>query len=184
MLEELLVKIAKTFSNKNIPYMIIGGQAVLIYGEPRLTRDIDITLGVNTDKLDVILECVKSIGLKPLPEDGNKFVEETLVLPCLDKKTEFRIDFIFSYSLYEQEAIKRVKLVKIYETDVAFASPEDVIIHKIFAKRPRDLEDVKNIMNKMKEIDVSYIKKWLKEFDLLELNEHYLETFDGICKEI
>ena len=29
--------------------MIIGGQAVLLYGEPRLTRDIDITLGVNAN---------------------------------------------------------------------------------------------------------------------------------------
>jgi len=25
--------------------MVIGGQAVLLYGEPRLTKDIDITLG-------------------------------------------------------------------------------------------------------------------------------------------
>lgn len=27
--------------------MIIGGQAVMVYGEPRLTKDIDITLGVD-----------------------------------------------------------------------------------------------------------------------------------------
>jgi len=31
--------------------MIIGGQVVLLYGEPRLTRDIDITPGVNIDEL-------------------------------------------------------------------------------------------------------------------------------------
>ena len=31
--------------------MLIGGQAVLLYGEPRLTRDIDITLGVDVDKI-------------------------------------------------------------------------------------------------------------------------------------
>ncbi|GAH87084.1 unnamed protein product, partial [marine sediment metagenome] len=30
--------------------MIIGGQAVLLYGEPRLTRDIDVTLGDDIDK--------------------------------------------------------------------------------------------------------------------------------------
>ncbi|MCX7699063.1 MAG: nucleotidyltransferase [Candidatus Goldbacteria bacterium] len=28
---------------------------------------------------------------------------------------------------------------------VSFASPEDLIIHKIFAGRPRDIEDIKNI---------------------------------------
>lgn len=32
--------------------MIIGGQAVLLYGEPRLTRYIDITLGIDTEYID------------------------------------------------------------------------------------------------------------------------------------
>jgi hypothetical protein len=35
---------AAGLNEQNIPYMIIGGQAVLLYGKPRLTRDIDITL--------------------------------------------------------------------------------------------------------------------------------------------
>lgn len=45
MLKELLKKIASELATEKIPYMIIGGQALLIYGEPRLTKDIDITLG-------------------------------------------------------------------------------------------------------------------------------------------
>jgi len=36
MFEELLVKIATALDEKNIPYMIIGGQAVLLYGEPEI----------------------------------------------------------------------------------------------------------------------------------------------------
>ncbi len=28
--------------------MVFGGQAVLMYGEPRFTQDIDITLGIDT----------------------------------------------------------------------------------------------------------------------------------------
>jgi len=44
--KELITKIGDALNSKSIPYMIIGGQAVLIYGEPRLTRDIDITLGI------------------------------------------------------------------------------------------------------------------------------------------
>ena len=51
MLESLLEKTAAALENAAIPYMIIGGQAVLVYGEPRLTKDIDITLGVGLDRL-------------------------------------------------------------------------------------------------------------------------------------
>ena len=39
--------------------MIIGGQAVLIYGEPRITRDIVITLGLNVDRLSDISEVIE-----------------------------------------------------------------------------------------------------------------------------
>ena len=51
MIEKLIKKIARHLDKDKIPYMIIGGQAVLLYGTPRLTRDIDITLGIDTDKL-------------------------------------------------------------------------------------------------------------------------------------
>ncbi len=43
MFEHLLAKIATALNKAEIPYMVIGGQAVLLYGEPRLTKGIDIT---------------------------------------------------------------------------------------------------------------------------------------------
>jgi hypothetical protein len=76
------------------------GQAVLLYGEPRLTRDIVITLGVDTDHLDRLLSAVQDLSLKPLPEDIQTFVKETMVLPALDEHTGIRVDFIFSYTPY------------------------------------------------------------------------------------
>ena len=45
MFESLIVKIAEELKKADLSYMIIGGQAVLLYGTPRLTKDIDITLG-------------------------------------------------------------------------------------------------------------------------------------------
>ena len=42
MFETLLKKIGEGCEARHIPYMITGGQAVLIYGEPRLTKDIDV----------------------------------------------------------------------------------------------------------------------------------------------
>jgi hypothetical protein len=51
MLELLLERIGRSLRATGIPYMIIGGQAVLLYDEPRLTKDIDITLGAGLDRL-------------------------------------------------------------------------------------------------------------------------------------
>ncbi|MGD2150211.1 MAG: nucleotidyl transferase AbiEii/AbiGii toxin family protein [Desulfobacterales bacterium] len=182
MFEKLLSKIGLCLDKYNLPYMIIGGQAVLLYGEPRLTRDIDITLGVNIDYLDRLLSAVRELSLKPLPQDIESFVGETMVLPTLDEHTGIRVDFIFSYTPFETNAIKRSKTVMILGQNVAFAAPEDLIIHKIFAGRPRDFEDVRVILIKNPDLDISYIRKWLKTFNESSGTNEFLNNFEKIIK--
>jgi hypothetical protein len=59
---------------------------------------------------------------------------------------------------------------------------EDLIIHKIFAGRPRDLEDVRTLLLKNPGIDVPYINLWLNEFDAAVEEKRFLETFEGILR--
>ncbi len=51
MFQNLLARLGRALERARIPYMVIGGQAVLLHGEPRLTRDIDVTLGVDSGAL-------------------------------------------------------------------------------------------------------------------------------------
>ena len=184
MFEEILARIGANLSKSNLPYMIIGGQAVLLYGEPRLTRDVDVTLGVNIDRLHDLLTVVKELSLNPIPNDVESFVKQTMVLPTLDEPTGVRVDFIFSSTPYETDAIKRARKITIMDQEVCFASPEDLIIHKIFAGRPRDLEDVWSVILKNPGIDTQYIKNWLKEFDASFEKKDFLKTFEGILNEL
>lgn len=157
---------------------------MLLYGEPRLTRDIDITLGVDINGLGRLLNAIQELSLKPLPADIDGFVRETMVLPTLDENTGIRVDFIFSYTPYETNAIKRANTVAILGQKLAFASPEDLVIHKIFAGRPRDLEDVRIILIKNPDIDNLYIRKWLKEFDESSDTKEFLKNFEEILKAV
>jgi len=182
MFEEILSRIGASLKNHSIPYMIIGGQAVLLYGEPRLTRDIDITLGITIDRLNELLSVVQELNLKPLPENIESFVRQSMVLPALDETTGIRVDFIFSFTPYETEAIQRAKKVTIMGQEVCFASVEDLIIHKIFAGRPRDIEDVRIILIKNPEIDMKYIRDWLKKFDAISDEKKFLNTFEETVK--
>jgi predicted nucleotidyltransferase len=182
MFEKILSKIGAVLKKHNIPYMIIGGQAVLLYGEPRLTRDIDITLGVNTEYVDELLKVIRELSLKPIPENIKLFVQQTMVLPALEETTGIRVDFIFSFTTYEIEAIKRARKITIMGQEVCFASPEDVIVHKIFAGRPRDIEDVRSIILKNLDIDTQYIRRWLKKFDKSSDKKDFLKTFEEVLK--
>jgi len=101
----------------------------------------------------------------------------------LTKKTKIRIDFIFSFSNYEKEALKRVKKIKVDDVKVNYASIEDLVIHKIIAGRERELEDVKSIFLKNKKINENYILKWLSEFESV-LQENLIERFKKVKKEV
>jgi hypothetical protein len=181
--ESLLKKIALQLKKASIPYMVIGGQAVLLYGEPRLTRDIDITMGMSVDGLGKVKKIIPIIGLKSLVEKEEKFVERNMVLPTIDKKTGIRVDFIFSFSPYGRQAIERAKSIRLARSLVRFASLEDVVIHKLIAGRARDLEDVKSILLKNLKYDSVYIEKWLRQFDK-SLGEKFLKVFRSVEKEI
>lgn len=184
MFQDLLIKIAKAMSRESIPYMIIGGQAVLYYGEPRLTRDIDITLGIDTDELTRVLCVVEKTGLMLLVKENiEAFVQETMVLPAIDQQRGIRIDFIFSFSPYERQAIERAKEVELNGARVRFCSLEDLIIHKIIAGRPRDLEDTRSVLLKNPNYDAKYIRDWLQAF-AESMSENLLEIFLEIEKDI
>lgn len=184
MIEKLIKRIVKNLDRGGIPYMIIGGQAVLLYGTPRLTRDIDITVGVDTDKFSLLETVCKQSQLKILSVNPETFAKTTKVLPAEEPKIRVRVDFIFSFTTYEKQAMKRVKNVLLEGYTVKFASCEDVIIHKLFAGRAIDEEDVRNILIKnRKKIDIKYIKKWLLKFSDIGGQEELLEKFNKLLRE-
>jgi predicted nucleotidyltransferase len=181
--QKILKRVARELKKASIPYMVIGGQAVLVYGEPRLTRDIDITLGIGVSELRRIKKVLPAMGLKVLVKKVREFVGRTMVLPTKDRESDIRVDFIFSFSPYERQAIGRARDIKVGGSQVKFASLEDVVVHKVVSARPRDLEDIKSILVKNPKYDSDYISGWLKEFDQ-SLGQKFLETFKKTEEEI
>ena len=156
--------------------MLIGGQAVLLHGRPRLTDDVDATLGVGPEQLATVLEACTAIGLEPLPGDVSGFVAETFVLPTRHAASAMRVDLIFSTLPYEAHAIERAIRVRIGGADVPFATAEDLLVHKLFAGRPRDLEDAVGVIRRQGDaIDWNYITQWVGAFAEVPGREHLPE---------
>jgi predicted nucleotidyltransferase len=185
VIEKFIKNLGLHLDQAKIPYMIIGGQAVLIYGRPRMTRDIDITLGIDTDKfaqIDALCRCLK---LKPLAENSEAFAQQTRVFPVEDTGSKLRVDFIFSFSPYETQAIQKANPVQIDGYPVKFASCEDVVIHKMIAGRAIDEEDIKSILAKNRSaMDFHYIKKWLSDFNCIPECEGILLRWTNLIQGI
>lgn len=164
----LLARMARALRAHEVPFMLIGGQAVLLHGEPRLTLDVDVTLGVSPEALDAVLAACDAMGVDLLPRLVEDFVRETFVLPVADPATNIRIDLIFSTTPFEAAAIGRAIEIEIAGERVPFATAEDLILHKLFAGRPRDLEDVEGVVSrKGSDLDWDYLATWAEEFSAI-----------------
>jgi hypothetical protein len=153
--------------------MLIGGQAVLVHGRPRLTEDVDVTLGAPPEQWHVIRDVCVDLQLTPLPDHLEAFVRETYVLPARHDATGLRVDFIFSTTPYEREAIGRAQSIEVAGVAVPFATAEDLIIHKLFAGRPRDIEDAVGVVRRRGPgLDWMYVERWVAEFARLPGREH------------
>ena len=181
--EHLIAQLAAGLRARDLDFMLIGGQAVLLHGEPRLTQDVDVTLGVGPSRLADLLAACGDLRLEPLPKDPEAFVRDTFVLPAADPATQIRVDFIFSTTPYEAQALTRAVLVQVGGERVPFASAEDLILHKIFAGRARDLEDAAGVVRrKGAALDWGYLHRWAAEFALVPGRESMPDRIDELAR--
>lgn len=179
MFEGVLAALAEALAAAGIPYMVIGGQAVLIHGDPRLTRDIDITLGVSTDRFDSVMAALRPLPLQALPADPAKFAQETMTLPLLYSPSKIRVDLIFSFSPFEREALLRARPHSVGSALVNYVGAEDLVVMKVVAGRPRDLADAESILRRNPDLDRTAIRERLEMFRGV-LDQDPVAKFDGL----
>lgn len=143
---DALASITELLAEMNLPYMVFGGIANSIYGNPRQTFDIDIKLILEKD-INPFLEEITKIG-KIVPEDPQEFLAETNVLP-VDIHT-IRVDLVAADLPFEREAINRSVPIDFFGVKIKVCTPEDLVIQKAISVREKDWMDIKYIIENLK----------------------------------
>lgn len=143
-LEQAVGFLARFLEERRIPYMVIGGIANLVWGEPRSTLDVDATVLVEEDAWPNLIEALCGI-FRIIPKHPLAFLRDTHVLP-VETQDGVRIDLLWARLPYEHKAIARATIEDVAGHRVRVCRPEDLIIHKIISERPKDREDVRAIV--------------------------------------
>jgi len=77
------------------------------------------------------------------------------------------IDVSFGALPFEDEMIKRSRIVSLGNVTFRVATPEDLIIMKVIAHREKDLRDIENIVRVCPRLDFDRIRYWVHEFALV-----------------
>ena len=184
------IHVAKWLEEQSIRHFFIGGIALQYWGEPRLTRDVEVTVLVAPEDFEGFLD--KAIkAFRPRIPDASGFARKHRVL-LLETESGIPIDISLGIPGYEEEAWAHSKEVEFQPFGkLRLISAEDLIIHKCIAGRPRDVEDVERVLVKQRlHVDVGRIRSLLRffreiveEHDPLELFESTLERGQNLLKE-
>lgn len=150
-------------------FCIIGGLAVQRWGEPRLTRDVDVTLltGFGTERgfVDELLRSFR--GRIP---DAREFALANRVLLLLSSDG-VPIDIALGAMPFEEAAVRRATPYRVApDVELTTCSAEDLVVMKAFAGRDRDWADVEGIATRQgPRLDEELV--WRELLPLLDLKE-------------
>ena len=181
--DELLITISDILWDLKIPYAITGGFAVTIWGKPRYTADIDVIVEM-ADKN------VKPLAKKLLAIDKDVYASEDMMREALMYHGEFnfihsdtglKVDFfVQDDSSYNKLKMKRAVVRSIFNHQIPFVSPEDLILSKLMWSKESESQkqagDVKSVLrNPNIKLDLLYLKNWAKRQDTIKELEDLIE---------
>lgn len=158
-LDLLYVNLISLVEETRTPYIVIGGLAVGVIGEPRLTHDIDLIVFLAIENIQAFLEKSKKRGF--IFNDKEVFKEIRSTGTFRLNYGLFHADFIIASTRLEKNALKRGQKIMLFGKKAVFPSPEDLILLKIIPGRERDLLDAKSIVKRhFDKLDKRYLEKW------------------------
>ena len=143
---ELLGDLASALASLHAPWYVFGAQAALMWGRPRLTTDVDVTVKLGALATSAVVQALGRHGFSLAIKVDQDFVQQTRVLPLRHERSGLSLDLVLAGPGLEELFLQRAILMDVAGTAVPFISPEDLIVTKVLAGRPKDLDDIRGVL--------------------------------------
>jgi hypothetical protein len=178
-LRQALFRVADLLEADGVVYMIVGALAVAMWGRPRATADIDITLRGDTGRLEALTARAEREGFRvdhewlewqPLLRDRQRRLSASGTI----------VDLMRPRDAHDEAALDRRRHLAVEERRLPFVAPDDLVLMKLKAGRPRDFDDAATVVASRHEpIDEPYMWDWARRLGVeAELSYLLRETRD------
>jgi len=164
-IRDILDLVCNFMNENNINYVIVGGIAVLFYGNPRTTMDIDCVIQIDDINIPPLVKFLQDNDFFADEEDMKAAFKERSHCTVEDKGTMFRLDIKGVYNEMDERTIKNKKTVKLDHIVIYIASPEDTIANKLLFSREQDVNDAQGI--------------YARQYDVLDM-----EYLENVCEKL
>ena len=161
---DVLKLLAARLDAADLPYMITGSIAAGLYGQPRMTRDIDVVAVLypaHASRLGQILGGEFTTDAESVREA----IVAHRMFSVMHREALQKIDFIVRDDRdYEIEKFERRRRIEVDGHPVWVIAPEDLVLSKLlWAKESRSelqFRDVRSIIALQPDLDWAYMDRW------------------------
>jgi hypothetical protein len=154
------------FEATGIEYMIWGGIAAVMYGEPRFTRDMDVVMRLSHSQMDSLARLLEEDGYYVSIEAMRDALERHSYFNAIHLETGIKIDFCVAERdpiqvwAFEHRQVKQFDEFR----QAVYMPPESVILTKLRAYQDsgstRHVEDIEGMLRVSgPEVDVAYVDR-------------------------
>jgi hypothetical protein len=173
----------KHLLDAGIPSIVIGGVAVAAWGEPRLTRDVDLKVLLSRQDADRLLDILSPLYQPLLPDPGEMLRKQAVVF--IRDSTGTRLDLLLADTPYDVIAVQRGREIEIQPgMAIRLCSPEDLILYKLISTRLRDHEDAQSVIRRQGDaLDDDYLIGWLRRFEQALDDSTLVDEYEGLRRK-
>jgi hypothetical protein len=181
-LADTLFSLVGILDELSVPYAILGGIAVRAYGVPRPTYDLDLTIAIERARLPELFARLGELDYS-IPEPYERgWIDKVKELPLLKLRRYIRgqgldVDLFLAEVEFLKQAMERRSKAEAEGRSLWLVSPEDLILLKLLAGRPRDLGDVTDVLFMQGDLDIQYLRRWAIPLGVGDELEHRLAEF-------
>lgn len=136
---ELFADLVAALDALGLRWYVFGAQAALVWGRPRLTTDVDVTVECTVPTRDLVA-ALEERGFSLRVDGTEAFIEATRVVPFEHRVSGLGLDVVLGGPGLEQLFLDHTVPVDVAGTTVPFISPEDLIVTKLLAGREKDID--------------------------------------------
>ena len=163
------------------PAAIIGGVAVIAHGFARATADIDVAVSAEQADIPQLVRLARTYGFRPRIPNAAKFAAENLVLLLVHAGSGVPLDLSLALQGFERSANESSVGRSIGGVAVRVTPLWALLIYKMVASRPKDLDDVRALVATGAPFDGALIVRTLRELDAV-LETSRVEEFEQLLR--
>lgn len=182
--QDALFSLVDTLDAAGIDYAVMGGLAVRVYALPRPTQDVDVTVSIEPERSIELLELVEQAGFE-VPETYQKgWTDQVAKMPLVKVGRDIGahridIDIFLTASKFQESLMHRRKKISLENRDIWLVSPEDLLLLKLIANRPRDRIDVQDLLFTLGDLETEYLDTWSESLGVTQRLKQAYRDFES-----